>query len=231
MWAVVLAGGQGTRLRPAVSDVPKPLAPIRGRPFLAYLLDHLAANGITDVVLATGYLGEKIADAFGERHGPLALHYSFEREPLGTGGALKQALARVPRFPAFCLNGDTFAGVDLRAMLDAHRSAQATLTISVRRMSSTGRYGRVVVAEGRITAFAPAGGEEPGLINSGIYIFGENLLSRAQIPEKFSFEKDFLEPQVRLLAPLAYEDNGYFIDIGIPDDYRRAQTELATPPA
>jgi D-glycero-alpha-D-manno-heptose 1-phosphate guanylyltransferase len=227
MRAIVLAGGQGTRLRSAVRGVPKPMAPIAGRPFLAYLLALLERNGITDVVIAAGYLGEQIVQEFGPRHGTLRLRYAVEREPLGTGGALRNALAMVEDYPVFALNGDTYLELDLAAMRRALDDAKAPLAVAVRAMSDTGRYGRVVVERGRITGFASGAARQPGLINCGAYLFAADVLASAGAPETFSFERDFLERQVAALAPVAFETDGYFIDIGVPEDYARAQRELA----
>jgi D-glycero-alpha-D-manno-heptose 1-phosphate guanylyltransferase len=226
MQAIILAGGQGQRLRPVVRDVPKPLAPINGRPFLTYLFDLLQRNGVTEIVLAVGYLGEQIEAAFGSRWGSLALRYSVEREPLGTGGALRQALGLVDRFPVFALNGDTYGEVDLRAMREAHLRAASRLTVAVRQTEGN-RYGRVAVEAERIVAFAAAPDHPAGLMNCGVYLFAENLLADPVLGDRFSFERDFLEPRARRLRPLAFETQGYFIDIGVPEDFARAQQELA----
>jgi D-glycero-alpha-D-manno-heptose 1-phosphate guanylyltransferase len=226
MWAVVLAGGRGERLRSVVSEVPKPLAPVNGRPFLAHLLDRLERQGIDEVVLAVGYLKEPIMAAFGERHGVIRIRYSIESEPLGTGGALRQALAMVDEFPTFALNGDTILELDYGAMRRAHDAAGARLTIALRRVDDTSRYGAAVVEEGRLVRFEAGGAAAPGLINAGVYLFGENLLADPNLPGRFSFERDFLEARAATLKPLAFETAGYFIDIGVPEDYARAQREL-----
>jgi D-glycero-alpha-D-manno-heptose 1-phosphate guanylyltransferase len=226
MQAIVLAGGQGSRLRPVLDDTPKVMAPIGGRPFLACLLEFLASQGIDSAVLALGHRSGDIARAFGPRFGGLALRYAVEPEPLGTGGALRSALAMIDRFPVFALNGDTYLELDYRAMLAAHRAGAALLTVAVREVADAGRYGRVTVAGGRIAGFEPAGKAQAGLINAGCYLFGENLLADPALPKTFSFERDFLAPRAGALRPLAFETNGYFIDIGVPEDYGRAQREL-----
>lgn len=227
MQAVILVGGLGTRLRSVVSDVPKPMAPVNGRPFLSHLLTYLEGQGVTDAVLAVGHLRETIIDAFGERHGGIRLRYSIEEEPLGTGGGLRQALRMVDRFPVFALNGDSYFAIDYAAMLAAHTDARARLTIALRSMPDTGRYGRVAVTDGRITNFNAGGQSGPGVINSGIYLFAEDLLSNLGLPETFSFEKDALEPRIGEWKPLAYVSDAYFIDIGVPEDYQRVQRDLA----
>jgi D-glycero-alpha-D-manno-heptose 1-phosphate guanylyltransferase len=225
MQAIVLVGGQGTRLRTVVSEVPKVMASIGGRPFLSLLLDLLERQGVDEAVLAVGYLREMLMARFGERHGALALRYAVETEPLGTGGALRNALAMVDRFPAFALNGDTYLELDYRAMLSVHEGAKSNLTIALRRMAKNERYGGVTVAGDRIVGFA-AQGARTGLVSAGVYLFADRLLDDPTLPEKFSFERDFLEERVAALRPLAFETTGYFIDIGVPEDYRRAQREL-----
>jgi D-glycero-alpha-D-manno-heptose 1-phosphate guanylyltransferase len=227
MQAVILAGGLGTRLRSVVSAVPKPLAPIGGRPFLAILLERLERQGIDEAVLAVGYKGGAIEAALGSRHGGVGLHYVHEDEPLGTGGALARALVRIERFPVLALNGDTLLELDLAAMLAAHRGAGARLTMAVRRTEDAGRYGRVIIDQGRVVGFAPGEAGRPGMINAGVYLFAENLFAGAGLPARFSFERDFLEPQASVLRPLAFEAAGYFIDIGVPEDYARAERDLA----
>jgi D-glycero-alpha-D-manno-heptose 1-phosphate guanylyltransferase len=227
MQAIVLAGGKGTRLQSVVSDLPKPLAPVAGRPFLAHLLGFLERQGVTEAVLSVGYMHEKIVDAFGSRFGRIDLRYAVEDEPLGTGGGLRQALEQVVRYPVFALNGDTLLALDYRAMLAAHRAAEADMTMALRRLPDTGRYGRAVIEAGRVTGFEAGGVAGPGAINAGVYLFGRNLLDEPSLPSSFSFERDFMEPRMAALAPLAFETDAYFIDIGVPEDYVRAQRELA----
>ncbi len=228
MRAIVLAGGLGTRLRPVVADVPKPLAPVAGRPFLSILLDRLEAGGVDEAVLAVGHRREAIIDRFGERHGGIRLRYAIETAPLGTGGGLRNAAGMVAPGPVLVVNGDTLLDIDHAAVMRAHRDGGRGLTMVLRRVADAGRYGRVVVGAGRVVAFAAAGGGGPGLINSGVYVLDPAILDDAP-PGPFSFEKDFLEPRIAALKPLAVETDGYFIDIGVPEDYRRAQTELAAP--
>lgn len=229
MRAVVLAGGQGTRLRSVIDDMPKPMAPVNGRPFLAHLLDRLERRGIDRVVLSVGYLKEPIVAAFGDRYRGIAISYSVEDAPLGTGGGLRQALSMVDGFPAFALNGDTIVDLDYAAMIRAQQDAGTPLAIALRRVPDAGRYGQAKVEDGRLVGFAARGeGTGEGLINAGVYLFAENLLDDPELPESFSFERDFLEARAARLRPLAFETEGYFIDIGVPEDYARAQRELAS---
>lgn len=227
MEAVILAGGFGTRLRSVVSDVPKPLAPVAGRPFLAYLLDVLARQGYTHAVLATGYMHEKVEACFGDRYNGMAISYARELDPLGTGGAIVNGLHKCDEECVTVLNGDTLFLVDHQRFIEATAQSGCPLGIVVRHVDDAGRYGAVEhdAATGRITAFRE---KDPttkaGDINGGIYRLHRSLLDAYPLGQPFSFEKEVLQP---LAIPVyAYAADGYFIDIGIPDDYRRAQTEL-----
>lgn len=227
MRAILLAGGMGTRLRTVVQDVPKPMAPVAGRPFLSHLLDYLEGQGVDEAILSVGYLRHVIIDAIGEQHGGVRIRYAIEEEPLGTGGGLRKALAMTGGFPVFALNADTLVHLDYKAMLRHQAEAGANLSIALRAVEDTTRYGSARVEDGRIVSFAAADRPgQPGLINAGVYLFGENILAHG-LPPAFSFERDFLEPKIAELKPLAFVADGYFIDIGVPEDYRRAQMELA----
>lgn len=225
--AIVLAGGFGTRLQQAVSDVPKPMAPINGRPFLAYLLDKLQAEGIGHVILCTGYKHEQIAGFFGNRYGKIRLSYSQETTPLFTGGAIRKALPLAGSEQVVVLNGDTFFDIPLEAFMQFHNSRKNPLSVALRPVDDTSRYGAVMLDNTQhITGFREKGNQNgAGLINGGIYCLDREWLLQKQLPEKFSFEREILEkggtePFCGMVC-----DN-YFIDIGIPDDYARAQAEL-----
>lgn len=225
MEAIVLAGGLGTRLKAVVPDLPKPMAPIRGRPFLAYVLDCLAKNGVRRVVLSTGYRAEAVQAHFGQRYGGVDLAYSIEAHPLGTGGATRRALAQTAGEDVFVVNGDTLMPLDYAAMRDAHRAGGGAITVAVREVADTGRFGRVTLsAGGEIEAFAEKAGGGPGLINAGVYLLQRALFDGHALPEAFSLETDFLGPRVRELRAAAFLARGWFVDIGIPEEYARAQT-------
>lgn len=228
MEAILLAGGLGTRLQSVVPDLPKPMAPIRGRPFLAILLDDLIRAGFTTAVLAVGYRHEVIRDFFGEHYRSLSLIYSIEREPLGTGGAIALALKHISAPHCFVVNGDTFLELDYRAMLVSHLEENSTLTVAVLKVSDAGRYGALDIKGNRILGFIEKGRFGPTMINGGIYLISRDLLSRYSFPSAFSFETDLLMMHVHELKPLAFPTVGIFIDIGVPEDYHRAQ-ELFTP--
>jgi len=223
--AIVLAGGLGTRLRSAVPELPKAMAPIAGQPFLAYLLQFLETQGITRVVLAVGYRNEAIRAWFGSGYRSIELAYSVEQEPLGTGGALLQALAQVRHPFAFALNGDTFLRLNYAAMTRAIELApSAPLAVALRRIGDASRYGGAVVRGGRIEGFTARGSREPGLINAGCYLVAQDIFERYPMPAKFSWEADFLEPRAAELRPVAVECDAPFIDIGVPEALEQAQT-------
>ena len=232
MEAIVLAGGFGTRLRHIVPDVPKPMAPMdaAGTPFLQFLLDELLRQGVERVVLSTGYLDEVIVSYFGTSYRGMAIQYSHEDTPLFTGGAVKKALTCCAEPQVFVLNGDTFFGVDLPAMLQQHCAQRADFTIAVKEMRDFDRYGTVVFGEDRrIQAFCEKQPCACGWINGGVYCLRRDLLQ--DFPqEKFSLEKDFMEKYPEKLRLSAFLSDGYFIDIGIPEDYYRAQREMIAAP-
>jgi D-glycero-alpha-D-manno-heptose 1-phosphate guanylyltransferase len=223
--AIVLAGGLGTRLRSVAPDVPKAMAPIAGQPFLAYLLQYLEAQGIERVILAVGYRSEAISDFFGEHYQDLKLVYSVEDEPLGTGGALLQALPNVDGAFTFVLNGDTFLRLNYPAMAaKLEQSPDTDLMVALRQVPDTRRYGAAVVVRGRIQGFMARGTEGPGLINAGCYLVARDIFQRYPMPRKFSWEEDFLEPRASEIRPIAFECDAPFIDIGIPEALEEAQT-------
>lgn len=226
MQAIVLAGGLGTRLRGVVPDRPKPMAPVGGRPFLAWLLDSLVAGGFERVVLAVGYRHELIQAHFGGAWRGMALDYSVETQPLGTGGAIRLAAGGIDRAPVFVLNGDTYLELDYRAMLDAHRAGAERMTVAVCRVDDVGRYGALEVRDGYIRGFTEKGGSGPGLINGGTYLLSDAVVQRLPRDESFSFEQRVLVGALDDIRPAAFVTPGLFIDIGVPEDYARVQQLL-----
>jgi D-glycero-alpha-D-manno-heptose 1-phosphate guanylyltransferase len=222
--AIILAGGLGTRLRSAVPDLPKALAPIGDRPFLSYLLQDLQAGGFTSAILAVGYRHELIASSLGSAFGSLRLSYSVEESPLGTGGAIRNAATHCEQQNIFVLNGDTRCDFDYSAMHLAHSRAAARLTIGVATVADVSRFGTVHVQADIITGFAEKGMSGGGLINAGVYVMDRELLNDPLLPQAFSFERDFLPRQLPALLPRAFLARGQFIDIGVPEDYALAQT-------
>jgi D-glycero-alpha-D-manno-heptose 1-phosphate guanylyltransferase len=224
--AIVLAGGLGTRLQGVVSDVPKPMAPVAGKPFLAYLLDYLKKNSIEKVVLAVGYKHEVIVDFFGNNYNGINLTYAIEHEPMGTGGGIANALSYINGEETFLLNGDSFFDVDLNELFAHHRKSQADITLSAKEMFNFDRYGTVSLDKSRIVAFNEKKVVTHGLINGGVYLMKKRIFTYKELPAKFSFEKEILEAGTNTLVMEAYLSAGYFIDIGIPEDYARAQREF-----
>jgi D-glycero-alpha-D-manno-heptose 1-phosphate guanylyltransferase len=229
MHAVILAGGFGTRLRSAVSDVPKPLAPIGGRPFLAWFIDVLIRQGITSVTLSVHHDWQKIKDYFTANKVSIPIHYAVEETPLGTGGAMAFALAEhAGNEPVIVLNGDSYSRVDYKALYAAHNKTGGKLTIVLRHVPDTSRYsyGAVAIEDGVITYFGEGAPGKPGLINAGVYVMDPKLFAENDMPQAFSFERDFLPPRLATLKPHAFSVDDYFIDIGVPADYARACKEL-----
>ena len=227
--AVILAGGFGTRLSHVVSDVPKPMAPVYGRPFLCYLLDRLADAGIQRVVLATGYMHEVIETYFGTGYQGLEIIYSNEDQPLFTGGAIRQAAEKIQSEDFVVLNGDTLFDIDFQQLYDFHTSHDAHLSIALRRVEDTGRYGAVTCENDRIVAFhEKTESQGAGDINGGIYAINRAWLLNQDLPTKFSFEKELMQPLAGDPHFYGLSFNDYFIDIGVPEDYFRAQQEFKT---
>lgn len=226
--AIVLAGGLGTRLRGVVDDVPKALAPVAGRPFLAWLLDALAAQGLCRVVLATGYLGEQVEAALGKDWQGMSLEYSREAEPLGTGGAIALAMRHIAGDACFVLNGDTWLELDYAAFDRAVNNAAARLGVALASVPSVARYGAARLEGNRVTRFDEKGALGAGFINAGVYWLRRSLLEDRSSSAAFSFEREVLMSAVLREPVIGYTDTRNFIDIGVPEDYLRAQARFAT---
>lgn len=226
MEAIVLAGGFGTRLKQVVPDLPKPMAPIAGRPFLEILLTSLSRKGFTRVVLSLGFMSEKIIAHFGDSYRGMELAHEVESQPLGTGGAVRAALARCVSDHVFVFNGDTYLDLevdDLERLWQTNRQP----VIVVREVPDTTRFGRVEVCDGRINAFLEKGRSGPGLINAGCYVLPQHALDPFPLGQPFALETEFFIKHLKLIRFDAFVTHGRFIDIGVPDDYALAQTELA----
>lgn len=224
--AIVLAGGFGTRLQTVVKEVPKPMAPVAGKPFLQYILDYLILHKVTHVVLAVGYLRETIMEFFGDNYETLSITYAIEENPLGTGGGILQACNFIKGENVFVINGDTFFDVDLVELSAFHESNTALLTVALKKMEKFDRYGTVDLdVEGRVIGFLEKKYLDEGLINGGIYCLNKNIFS-PELPKVFSFEKEILEKEIVNRKIYGLRSEGYFIDIGIPEDYARAQIDF-----
>ena len=227
MQAIILAGGFGTRLRSVLADVPKPMAPLHGKPFLAYLLDYLQEQGVREVVLSVHYLREQIENYFKNSYRNISVQYAVEDQPLGTGGAIIKSLPLIdPARPTFVLNGDTFLKMDYRAMMLTHQHAEPRMTMALRKVPDCSRYGVVVTEGAHAVEFKEQGGSFPGLINAGVYLLTPELFSHFELPVQFSFERDFLFLHMGAIKPRVFAVEDYFIDIGVPEDYERAAVEF-----
>jgi D-glycero-alpha-D-manno-heptose 1-phosphate guanylyltransferase len=226
---LVLVGGQGTRLRPAYPDGPKALAPIEGRPFLAYFLKLLADACLTRVVLCVGYRAAQIEQWLGDGS-DLGLNVSYSREdkPLGTAGALGLAYSRYTRGErVLAMNGDSILQLSLAAMWELHLVERAEATVALAQVSDTSRYGSVDVNEkGWVTSFREKTSEQAaGYISAGVYLFEPSVMQRVVAENLVSVEREVLPVQLAR-GLLAFKSEGYFIDIGVPQDLMRAQSEL-----
>lgn len=229
MEAIVLAGGLGTRLRAAVPDLPKPMAPVAGRPFLERLLDYWIAQGVTRFILSTGYRHETLAAHFGAAFHGAAIRQVVEDRPLGTGGGLLLARSAVEAAgPFLVLNGDTFFEVALRALRDFHAARGAEATLSLFRSPQQGRYTGIKVGkEGEIQSLSA--GKKGGLANGGVYLMEGSFLEGGPWPPRsaVSLEEDILPFAVRAGRRVyGMECAGRFLDIGVPEDYARAGAVL-----
>jgi len=223
--AAVLAGGLGTRLRAAVPDRPKVLAPVAGRPFLAHLLDRLARASVREVVLLTGHAADQVHAAFGDRYAGMRLTYSAEQAPLGTAGAVRHALPLLRSETVLLMNGDSYCDADLAAFRRSHAEEPSGFGMVLARVADASRYGRVeVAADGRVVRFAekePAG--PPGWINAGIYLFPRALLEGLEPTRAASLERDLLPAWVAADRVRGFRAEGRFIDIGTPESYAAAE--------
>lgn len=223
--AIVLAGGFGTRLQSVVSDVPKPMAPVAGKPFLNYILDYLLANKIERVVLSVGHMAQKIIDIYGAQYNELEILYSVEESPLGTGGAIKKSLGLLNGASVLILNGDSFFGLDIELMYQTHIDKKADVTFGLKEMHDFDRYGSIRLNEEtkQVLSFNEKEKLDVGLINSGVYIFRSTVFENLELPEKFSLEEDFFKLQTEKMNFIGHVCAAYFVDIGIPEDYKKAQ--------
>ncbi len=229
MECIILAGGLGTRLQGVIGAQPKCMAPVNGQPFLAYLFDYLTAQRCTRVILSLGYKHNIITRWLEEQDLYFELDYVVENEPLGTGGGILAAMEEAATDDVFVLNGDTMFMADLKQLHKFHKANNASTTLALKKMHDFDRYGIVHTnPAGVITSFEEKKQRAEGLINGGIYIISREEFLAKNLPEKFSFEKDYLERFAGEQKFYGAEADNYFIDIGIPEDYARAQVDFKT---
>ena len=226
MEAIVLAGGFGTRLKSVVPHLPKPMASVAGRPFLEILLSMLANKGFSRIVLSLGFMSEKIITHFGDNYKGMELVHEVESEPLGTGGAIRAALARCVSDHVYIFNGDTYLELEVEELEEVWRDGHHPV-IAVREVTDTARFGSVELCDGRINAFLEKGKSGPGLINAGCYVLPNDALDAFPLGQPFSIETEYFVKYLKRLRFDGFVTRGRFIDIGVPDDYALAQIELA----
>ncbi len=225
--AIILAGGFGTRLQSVVKDVPKPMAPINGKPFLDYQLHYLKHYGVKKVVFSLGYLANKIQDWYKYTFNGIELVYVVEETALGTGGAIRLAMEHCNEEEVLVLNGDSFFDIDLNAFYKLHCSHSSQVSLALRLVDNASRYGTIELNAQRIISFKEKNNlEKKGIINAGIYILNRKLYLNKTNASNFSIEKNFFEIQLNTLSIHGFEFSGYFIDIGIPEDYAKAQHDF-----
>jgi len=227
MECIVLAGGLGTRLRSSIGDFPKCMAPVNGRPFLYYIFDYLERQQCTNVILSLGYMHEVVTNWLLEQQPSFHIKYVIEQEPLGTGGGIQLAIKEAANEQVTVLNGDTFFDVPLNELCAFHAKHGGVTTLALKEMQHFDRYG-IVHTDDRdcITSFEEKKQRDKGLINGGIYVINKQAFLNKNLPEKFSFEKDYLEAFVQEKQFFGFSSDAYFIDIGVPEDYIKTQDDF-----
>jgi D-glycero-alpha-D-manno-heptose 1-phosphate guanylyltransferase len=224
---IILAGGLGTRLRSAVPDLPKCMAPLKNKPFLQYVIDYLLEQKVNSFIFALGYMNEPILEFLSKQYPNLNYKIATEEEPLGTGGAIKNAIKLAEKKNVLVLNGDTMFKINVEEIFNFHNQQNASCTLSLKPMQNFDRYGVVEInKEGYIQSFKEKQHYEKGLINGGVYVLNKTSFLQLPLPDKFSFEKEYLENYFASQKMLGLVQDNYFIDIGIPEDYKRAEIEL-----
>ena len=226
-WAIILAGGLGTRLRSVVSDLPKCMAPVNGQPFLGYLVDSLHKQGITNIIFSVGYLHDVIVEYVTREFPFINAKFSIEDEPLGTGGAILLACTQCDSKTVVVCNGDTLFLANVHDLLVFHNSVEADCTLSVKPMANFDRYGVISLNDDHsVKGFKEKQWFDSGLINGGVYALDVANFISIGLPAKFSFESSYLEAYYNRVKMFGFIQDSYFVDIGIPADYEKAQIEL-----
>ena len=227
MEAIILAGGLGTRLRSAVPDLPKCMAPINGVPFISYLIDNLINEGVTKFIFSLGYKSEAFISLIEEKLPMKNFTVVIEDEPLGTGGAIKLACKKAKEENVIALNGDSLFKVNLKELMHFHLEKKSRCTLALKPMQDFERYGSVEIdAVQKINSFKEKQFITKGCINGGVYAIEVASFLQKSLEDKFSMEQDYLEKYSGEGNFYGFVQEGYFIDIGIPEDFVRAQIEL-----
>jgi D-glycero-alpha-D-manno-heptose 1-phosphate guanylyltransferase len=227
MECIILAGGQGTRLQSVIGGYPKCMAPVNDKPFLHYLFEYLSKQQCERVILSLGYKHEVVTEWLQTQQLPFGIDHVIETEALGTGGGIALAMTKAQTDDVAVLNGDTMFQADMNALYDFHKKKNAATTLALKEMHQFERYGVVNINEDdTVTSFEEKQYRETGLINGGVYIISKPFLFSKQLPEKFSFEKDYLERFVHEKKFFGFRSSAYFIDIGIPVDYEQSKEDF-----
>lgn len=227
MECIVLAGGMGTRLQGVIGEYPKCMAEVNGQPFLHYVFEYLQAQHCTKVILSLGFKYKVVLDWLQTQKRPFEIDYVIERTPLGTGGAISYAMWRATENDIAVVNGDTLFDVDLTRLFSFHKDKEAETTLALKGMQNFDRYGVVTTDHTNcITRFEEKKYYRDGWINGGVYIISKSLLESREMPQIYSFEKDYLEAFVSEGKFYGHKCADYFIDIGIPEDYSKAQEDF-----
>ena len=225
--AIILAGGLGTRLRSAVPDLPKCMAPVAGKPFLYHVIQYLQEQGVDSFIFSLGYMHEIIEDWILKNYPLLNYQLSIEEEPLGTGGAIQLTLDKATQKNVLVLNGDTMFKINTTKLLSFHDQNNAGCTLALKPMHNFDRYGVVEInKDGYIQSFKEKQFYSSGLINGGIYALNVPEFLSLEFPAKFSFEKDYLEKYYSAQKMMGLVQDEYFIDIGIPEDLQKASIQF-----
>ncbi len=228
--AIILAGGLGTRLRESVPDIPKCMASVAGHPFLTYVIRHLLSQGIEKFIFSVGYKHEAIQDYLKMDFPYIRYIVVVEDNPMGTGGAIRLALASCHDRDVLVVNGDTLFKIEVDDLFDIHIEKQSECTIALKPMQHFDRYGVVDMdEEGRVINFKEKKPVAAGNINGGMYLLNKNSFLKKEFADVFSFEKDYLQSYVDTTLFYGVIQDKYFIDIGIPSDFEKSQYELKYP--
>jgi len=222
MKAIILAGGEGKRLRPVINDIPKPMAPIKGKPFLEYIILQLKSQNLKDIIISTGYKGSIIKNYFQDGgNWDINIEYSEEDKPLGTGGALRKAGELIDDEQFIVMNGDSFFDIEFKQLISFHEEKQAVATISLAYAETIERYGHVEIGnDGEITKFVEKGNSvSAGHVNGGIYILNSELINKIPLGQ-VSLETEVL-PNLINRGLFGMKFKSFFIDIGKPEEYQR----------
>ncbi len=230
--AIILAGGFGTRLKQVLNNVPKPMAPINDFPFLHYQFLYLKHYGFKQVILSTGHLANVIENYFKNEYLGIKVLYAHEENPLGTGGGIKHAFSKSESKECIVLNGDSYFNINLtkfyKNYLDAKAQSKAQFALALRKVDNAGRYGTITTFKNIITTFKEkTGTTAEGIINGGVYILNKStFFNLSEGLTNFSIEKDIFESHFNTINIAGFINDGYFIDIGIPEDYLKAQYDF-----